>query len=245
MHERLKNLVERLHEALGANLESVIVYGSAARGDFREGRSDLNVMCTVRSLAIEELARIAPVVKWWTGSERQPAPLFFTKEELERSADVFAIELLDMQENHRVLYGSDVIAGIHVPLNLHRIQVERDLRTVVIKLRQHFLHDATSPRELSAIVAKSFSSVITLLRHTLIAVEEKCPTAQKELIAKVAAMSGAKATAFEAVSHLRESEAPDASPLPVYGEYLAAIETVISALERHVPKNQWQRTSKL
>ena len=145
-----------------------------------------------------------------------------------------------MQENHRVLDGSDVIAGIHVPLNLHRIQVEHELRTGVIKLRQHFLQDATRPRELSAILAKSFSSVITLLRHTLIAAQEKCPLAQKEIIAKVAAMSGANARAFEAVSHLRESEAPDASPLPVYGEYLAAIETVISALDRHVPKHQWQ-----
>jgi predicted nucleotidyltransferase len=241
MHERLKNLVERLHEALGSNLESVIVYGSAARGDFREGRSDLNVLCSVRSLAMEQLAQVAPVVKWWTGVEKQPAPLFFTKEELERSADVFAIELLDMQENHQVLYGNDVVAGIQVPLNLHRIQVEHDLRAVLIKLRQHFLHDAGNPAGLSAILAKSFSSVMTLLRHTLIAVQEKCPAAQKEVIAKIASMSGANAKALEEVSHLRESEVPDASVSGAYSEYLAAIERVISALDRHAPKHQWQR----
>ena len=242
MHERLKNLVERLHEATGTNLESVIVYGSAARGDFREGRSDLNVMCTMRSLGVADLARVAPVVKWWTGTEKQPAPLFFTRQELERSADVFAIEFLDMQDSHQVLYGNDVVAEIHVPLNLHRIQVEHDLRTVLIKLRQHFLREAGNPRELAAILAKSFSSVMTLLRHTLIALQEKTPASHKDVIAKLAAMSGANARAFEAVLHLRDSEAPDISVVHAYGEYLAAIEAVISALDRHVPKHQWQRT---
>jgi len=245
MHELLKNLVEHLHEAAGANLESVIVYGSAARGDFREGRSDLNVLCTMRLLGMEELARVAPIVKWWTSAEKQSAPLFFMRHELERSADVFAIELLDMQENHQVLYGSDVIEGIQVPLNLHRIQVEHDLRTVLIKLRQHFVRETANPRELSAILAKSFSSVMTLLRHTLLAVQAKAPPAPKEVIERIAVMSGAKARAFEAVLQLRDSETPDANVAPAYGEYLAAIETVISALDRHVPKQEWQRAGKL
>src|ERR1700687_3053838 len=131
-HEALKNLVERLHEAAKDNLESIILYGSAARGDFQDARSDLNVLCVLRSLRAAELVRVSAVVKWWTDLQHQPAPLFFSSEELGQSADVFAIELLDMQQSHRVLHGSDAIAGITVPMNLHRVQVEHELRTTLV-----------------------------------------------------------------------------------------------------------------
>src|SRR6202040_2900964 len=106
VHEALKNLVERLHGAARDNLESVILYGSAARGDFHEAHSDLNVLCVLRSLRAGNLVRLSALVKWGTPIQHQPAPVFFASEELSQSADVFAIELLDMQQNHRVLYGS-------------------------------------------------------------------------------------------------------------------------------------------
>ncbi len=107
VHEAVKNLVERLHEAARDNLESIILYGSAARGDFHDAHSDLNILCILRSPCAAELARVSAVVKWWITVHHQPAPLFFGADELRQSADVFAIELLDMQQSHRVLYGAD------------------------------------------------------------------------------------------------------------------------------------------
>src|SRR6266849_2023781 len=245
VHEALKNLVERLHEAARDNLESIILYGSAARGDFDDAHSDLNILCILRSLRAAELARVSAVVKWWRTVQHQPAPLFFGADELRQSADVFAIELLDMQQSHRVLYGSDIIAGITVPLNLHRVQVEHELRTLLLKLRQHFLHDAGNQQELGAVLAKSFSSVLTLLRHTLIAFQEQAPNAPGEVFARIAALTAASATALEAVQRLRQAKSLDRdSVLPVYDGYLAALEKVIAALDHHLPKRQWQRSGK-
>ena len=63
MDGKLEELVKKLQEAAGANLVSVILYGSAARGDYRETYSDLNVLCTMGSLGAEELRRVAPVGK--------------------------------------------------------------------------------------------------------------------------------------------------------------------------------------
>src|SRR6267378_3117421 len=124
---RLKELVSRLKEFAATNLECVILFGSAARGDFHEGHSDLNVVCFLRSLSVEELGRLAPVVKWWCVEQREPAPLFFTEDELKHAADVFAIEILDMKHGRRVLYGADAVATIEVPMNLHRVQIEHDI----------------------------------------------------------------------------------------------------------------------
>jgi predicted nucleotidyltransferase len=243
--EALKNLVERLHEAARDNLESLILYGSAARGDFHEVHSDLNVLCILRSLRAADLARVSPVVTWWTTTQRQPAPLFFSAEELRQSADVFAIELLDMQQSHRVLYGSDAITGIKVPMNLHRVQVEHELRTQLLKLRQHFLREAGNQHELGAVLAKSFSSTLTLLRHTLIAFQEQPPNASDEIFNRIAALTGASAPALESVRKLREAKSLNKDEvLPMYDAYLGALEKVTAALDHHLPKHQWQRTAK-
>ncbi|HEY2461295.1 MAG TPA: nucleotidyltransferase domain-containing protein [Candidatus Acidoferrum sp.] len=243
MHELLKGFVERLHDGANANLEAVILYGSAARGDFNEAHSDLNILCVMHSLSAAELQRIAPVLKWWSGDHHQTPPLFFTLEELRQSSDVFAIELLDMQKTHRVLYGTDVISAIHVSMNLHRIQVEHELRTTLLKLRNHFLRASSDSKELSAVMAKSFSSILTLLRHVLIAFQQDPPSEPRDVIAKIASATGAPTQGFESALSLRTSNAPQTDAVTSYGAYLSGLEKVIVAIDRQIPKHQLQRVT--
>ncbi len=239
---KLGELVKRLQAAAGANLESVVLYGSAARGESHTGVSDLNVFCTMHGLAVEDLARLSPVVIWWTEKQKEPAPLFFTPQELRESADVFAIEFLDMQKSHRVLHGPDVFAGIAVPMNLHRVQVEHELRTVQLRLRMHYLQQSGDAKALRAILAKSHASVLTLLRHTLIAMGDEPPDAPRDVFSQVANLAGAVCLAFEPGLEVRETGNLQRDVASAYGAYLAAIEKVISALDKHLPKKDWKRS---
>jgi hypothetical protein len=241
--EKLAELVKRLQALAGANLESVILYGSSARGETHEGFSDLNVFCTVRALGVEELASLSPAVIWWTEKQKEPPPLFFTMQELRESADVFAIEFYDMKKSHRVLYGADVLAGISVPMNLHRVQVEHELRTLLLKLRLHFLRQAGDEKALRGILAKSHASALTLLRHTLIALGDEPPDAPRDVFSQVAALTGADSLAFEPGLELRESGKLSGDLALAYGAYLSAIEKVIAALDRHLPKKEWKRAA--
>lgn len=238
---KLAELVNRLKEFAAANLECVILFGSAARGDFRPGLSDLNVACILRSLSVEELGRLAVVVKWWCVEQREPAPLFFTKDELHQAADVFAIEILDMKHGRRVLYGKDLVAEIEVPMNLHRVQIEHDLRTMVLKLRQHYLRAPGSAKELAPVLRKSFSGVLTLLRHAVIAFGEEPPVAPHDIIARAAALTGSNASAFDALLKLRETGEFHGEIVPVYSTYLKALELISNALDKHLPKREWRR----
>src|SRR5260221_10587817 len=201
----LSELVNRLKEFAAANLECVILFGSAARGDFREGHSDLNVVCILRSLSVEELGRLAHVVKWWCVEQEEPAPLFFTKEELKNAADLFAIEILDMKHGRRVLYGTDVVAEIEVPMNLHRVQIEHELRTILLKLRQHYLRAPGDSKDLAPVLRKSFSGVLTLLRHVVIAFGEESPVAAHDIVARAAALTGSSPTGCGRMLKLRET----------------------------------------
>src|SRR5271155_3410727 len=204
---KLTELVNRLKELAGANLKSVVLYGSAARGDFQDQRSDLNVLCVLGSLEASELRRVAPAVQWWIGEQREPAPLFFTEEELRRSSDVFAIEILDIRDAHRVLFGKDPVAAINIPMNLHRVELEHELRTTLLKLRQHFLLAAGKPEELTTGLIKSTSSVLTLFRHVLIAFDQNPPKSRAEIIARTAELGGADSSVFSEAFQIRETGA--------------------------------------
>jgi len=232
-----------LQEAAGENLQSVVLYGSAARDDYHPHKSDLNLLCVLKSVRVTELSRIASVVRWWCGQLHEPPPRFFTQEELNDSADVFAIELLDIGQHHRVLFGSDPVAGIEVPMNLHRVQVEHELRTSLQKLRAHFLRCSEDESQLREIYAQSISGISVLLRHFLITLGEDSSSEKPVIYRRIQELTGADSVVFELGRALRDNH-----PVPeitrAYGKYLEAIEIVIHSLDALIPKREWQRVKK-
>jgi predicted nucleotidyltransferase len=238
--EKLIEIVRRLQEAAGDNLQSLVLYGSAARGDYHTQKSDLNLLCILKSAKAAELARIAPVIRWWSGQLREPAPRIFTREELLHSADVFAIELLDIAQAHRVLFGENPVADIEVPMNLHRVQVEHELRTALQKLRDHFLRASDNETQLREIYAKSISSITVLLRHVLIAMGEEDSADRDAVYQRIEELTGANASAFSLGNSLRDDH-PVPEIVRAYGKYLEAVQAVVDALDALVPKREWQR----
>src|SRR5579863_3030540 len=117
----LTELAAKLKDAAAGNLLSVILYGSAATEEFHEGHSDVNILCVVKTLGREDLAKLHAPSAWWV-KKGHPAPLFLTQDELRHSADIFAIEFLDIKAAHRVLHGEDLVAGLEIPMKLHRLQ---------------------------------------------------------------------------------------------------------------------------
>jgi hypothetical protein len=243
METKLTELVSRLKEAAGKNLESVILYGSAARGEFHAGASDLNVLCTLVQIDVNEMHRLAPAVQWWIREMKEPAPLFFLTEELQRSTDVFAIESLDLKRSHRVLFGRDVAAGLQIPMNLHRVELEHELRLLLQRLRQHLLHAGRNELELVAVLKRSISSAVTLLRHTLLAFDEEPPQGVQGIFARIEELTGAKAEAFLRIYGYHDGGAMEGDSLAAYDAYMHALEKVIVALDKGVPKTQWQRVA--
>src|SRR5262245_24313475 len=128
--DELKELTSKLERAFHDRLVSVLLYGSGAAiasGDHHPQFSDLNVLCVLKQITPRELAEAEPILRWWR-EHRHPSPLLMSEEEAHRSADCFPIEFRDMQDRRQVLYGIDVVAGVHVSLRHHRTQVEQELR---------------------------------------------------------------------------------------------------------------------
>ena len=251
MKKQLAELVERLQAAAGTNLDSVVLYGSAAGDDFHESYSDVNLLCLLHDTSGAALKQLSPVIEWWSKKLHHRLPLCMTTEELQTSADVFAIETLDLKHKHRVLAGRDFLAEIEVPLDLHRVQLEHELRTLLLRLRQHYLM-APPEEELKKALAKSISTVVTLLRHALIAVgytpaganaapagdpvSRRVPVQKREVIAEAGAAFGIEFGAFQQALELREGRASGVQIETLYQQYLEAMAAITHYVDQIPPK---------
>jgi hypothetical protein len=234
MQDVLKKLVDELKGAAGANLKSVVLYGSKVSGEFHARHSDVNILCVIESGGATALAELRPAVAWWM-RQGHSAPLVFTEEELHRAADIFAIELLDIKTHHGVLFGEDLFAHLDVPMTLHRAQVERELRTNALRLRQVILTTSNGEDHLR-LMTSSISSFAALFRHALLALGEKPPGDKRAVIQRMAALIGADAKPFETVLDVREGKLRESQvdvPATLRG-YLALVERVTEEVDRRL-----------
>jgi predicted nucleotidyltransferase len=231
--KKIEEFVTRIRDAAKDNLVSVIVFGSAAGGDFHPEFSNLNLFCVVRDGSFAALQALAPVAKWWD-KQKQPSPLVMTREEIERSADVFSIEFMDMQQHHRLVFGEDVIKSLKVPAAHHRIQVEYELREKLSLLRQHLLLVSGNDARMWELMTRSVSSFATLFRHTLIVQGHAAPLSKRDAVVALAKVIAFDASGILQVLEVRERKR-DRSSLEVtdvFSRYLAALEQVTAAVDR-------------
>ncbi|MGA8440639.1 MAG: hypothetical protein WB762_33820 [Candidatus Sulfotelmatobacter sp.] len=231
--KKISEFVSRLREAGGANLQSVILFGSAVAGDFHPEFSNVNLFCMLRDCSFSALQALAPAVRWWY-SQKEPPPLFMTQDEIVRSVDVFTIELIDMQQHHRVLFGEDFLQALAIPPNLHRVQVEYELREKLVLLRQHLLLASGNDSRMWDLLIRSVSSFGTLFRHALMVLGHDAPVGKCEAVEALAQHLGFDASGFLRVLGVRERKAQrkKLDLADVFSRYLAALEQVTGAVDK-------------
>lgn len=229
--DKLQQFVTRAREAAGSNLEGIILFGSAVSGDFHPRLSDLNLFCILHDSSFAALQALAPVVQWWN-KQKQPPPLCMTRQELERSTDVFTIELFDMVQHHRVLYGEGVL-GLRISTHLHRVQVEYELREKLILLRQHILLAGDSTSRLWDVILHSVPSFTTLFRHALI-VLGGAALSRREAVQTLAKQLQFDPSAIGQALDVREGKVSkkDLNVTDLCSRYLAAMEKVTAAVDQ-------------
>ena len=229
----LDGLVERLKEALGEDLVSVVLYGSAVTGDFQEKVSDLNVLCVLTRIDVAELKKAYKPTDWWL-KKKQPAPIFLSKEEIENAHDAFAIEFLDIRAAYKVLHGEDVVSGIEVEPSHHRHQVEHELRSRLLRLRERYLALQKDRRELTRLMADSVPTFATLFRHALILTGDSPPVKKREIFRAAAERFQLSGKPFEALLDFREGtqRLDDREIGPIFEDYLNQITKAAEYVDR-------------
>ncbi len=233
MEKLLNELVSRLREAYGDELVSVVLYGSAASGEYHKNFSDLNVLAVLKRVGVSELERGRAAVGGWR-KQKQPLPLFLSREEIENASDVFPVEFLDIQHNHRILYGEDVAAQMTIDTGQHRRQVEHELRGAALRLRARFLGLQQDWSDVARLMLDSLSSFATLFRHALILAAGQAPVKKREIFRAAAERFGIASDPFETLLAAREQnrKLATAEIRPLFESYLAEIARVTEAVDK-------------
>jgi predicted nucleotidyltransferase len=232
MEDKLHELVERLKQAHGERLLSVILYGSAASGEHKEHFSDINVLCVLTGITPAELAADGPIFEWWR-KLGNPAPLLLSEQEVRTSTDCFPIEFEDMKERRRVLFGKDVIENLAVEKTFYRAQVEMELRSKLLRLRQKAADVLSNDGALLRLMIDSVPNFLVLARHALLL--SGVPSGwRKREIARHLPDIGADSAPFETLLDLRDQSkfAKDVEAQALFASYLSQIEKLVGHVDQ-------------
>jgi predicted nucleotidyltransferase len=234
MKEAFANFIEDLKATHGDNLASVVLYGSAATGEFKPRQSNYNLLIALHRIAPADLrAAQAPMREWKRLGH--PLPTYFTVSELRNAADVFPIEFHFMERARLVLYGIDPLANLEISDTHLRHQAEYELRSKLLQLRQLYIPASVNLERLKDLMIESLSSFAALFRAVLLLDGNEPPVQKREIIQMTATKLGIDKTPFETIFTLRERYAVSLSETTaneLFAAYLTQIERVIEFVDK-------------
>ena len=158
----VESVVVELKAALGDNLHSCCLYGSAVRGNHIPRVSDVNLLIVLNESTPAAHNAIANVV-----SRRSEVDQFvLARRGFERSVQAFASKFASIQRNYRVLHGADPLAGIKVEPDLERFLCEQALRNLRLRLVYAFITRQRT-KVYDKFLARSVTPLFVQLAETL------------------------------------------------------------------------------
>jgi len=234
MQHQFATFIDDLKATHGKNLASVILYGSAATGDFIPTRSDYNILIALHKITPKDLRNAHASVREWHKLGHS-VPVYFTVSELQNAADVFPIEFHQMETARKILYGKDVLANVEVSDANLRHQAEYELRSKLILLRRQYIPASESVDGLKTLMAESLSSFATLFRAVLLLAGVEPPMRKHEVVALTVEQYGLDGATFEKIFNIREKNFAESldevSANRLFADYMEQIERVIDAVD--------------
>lgn len=213
--------LKSLDAAVGGRYTAVL-HGSAARGTWIPGVSDVNLLLVLEDASPATLRALAQAFDTWR-RVNQPPPLLLTQEEWRRSADVFALEITDMKTAYKVLRGPDVVAGVTVQKRDLRRALEREFRGKLLQLRRGYVALAGDTAALGLLGQSSSATILVLLRGLLALLNDTVPADDGDVVARAAEQVGFAAAQVRAFSDHRADKKLRATR-EQFEQYLGAVE---------------------
>jgi hypothetical protein len=232
LDDQLKEFVEKLKQAHGGNLRSVVLYGSAVASDHPDPSSPKNTLVVLDRITPEDLKAAHEIAQEWR-MQANPLPVYFASREVVDSSDVFPVEFIDMSRAHRVLYGEDPFEGLKVPTRNLRHQLEYELRGKLLRLRTLYIPSSENAGRLARLMTDSLDSFAVLFRHVLGLMGAEAPFDKRECAMKVAEALKLDGKVFAAIFDY-DSDGNTwlmAEANSMFAAYLIQIERVIEAVD--------------
>jgi hypothetical protein len=213
-------------------LEGVLLFGSAARGDFIAGRSNINILMIVGPLSVDLLQRAGRLHRQW-GKHQIVAPLMMTQEELRRSCHLFPLENLQMQEHHVLLIGRDPFATLEIEDKQLGWQCEQELMVNLFRLRQRFVEGEGRAEAIQALLILSITAVLPCLRGLLRVLGQTSKGRDVQILERLPQALQFEPTVLLEILHMKRGmSSPGPLEWPkVYERYLQNLESLCKRVQ--------------
>jgi len=228
-------LLEGVLAHQGENVHSLHVVGSALTADFIPGVSDVNTLVVLRELHLDFLDFLARLGKKY-GKKGLHSPLIMTPGYIERSLDVFPVELLELKLIHECVYGEDVLEGLQIDKRNLRLQVERELKGALINLRQGYIAALRRKKLIQDLLLSSLSGCLPVFRAVLFLKDLEPPRDKATAVEALDVATEIDLSAFKTVLQIKRGEAKASTHecVEIFAEYYSALEALtrtVDALE--------------
>jgi predicted nucleotidyltransferase len=223
---------DKLVDSLGENLSSVILFGSAAEGEYIEDKSDINVLIILHNVRVVDLIVVMETGKKFA-KKGLAVPFIFEREHIETSLDTFPIEFSDMRKRHILLYGADPLIKAEIERTNLRYQCEREFKSILVNLRRGFIQTGGKKENLETLLSGSLSSVLAACRG-LIWLKGQAPSDGVEALLKdIEEKYKADTASLGRVWHLKKGHSGATATLEaLFDDYCREIAQLASTVDK-------------
>jgi hypothetical protein len=220
----LDRLKDELARVAGQNLAGLILYGGLARGRYRPGKSDVNVVVLLHDASAPMLAALAPALQ---AAARAAGvdPLLLTPAEVRRAADAFPTKFLDIKNHHIVLAGADPFTALEVTREQIRLRAAQDLHNLLLRLRHRFVAVGSDAGMLARALARAARPFALDLAALLQLAGKEVPAEDRSAVVfeAAAAAFGLKREPLARLAELRQNPRPAGDLSALYSGVLEAV----------------------
>ena len=228
----LERYLGQLRHQLGEEVEAVILYGSLARGEYVQGRSNINLLILIRRFSLGLGQRFGGLHRRW-GKEGIIPPLMITLDELRTSSTLFPLEYFEIKDAHVLLEGRDPFTELHLTSSNLLVQCQQELIGNLFRLRQRFVEGEGKAEAIFALLPISLTALLPCLRG-LLRLSNNSPNGTSEAILhRLPAGLQFESTVFQEVLQMKRGlSSPGKKEFPrLYDRYIQALEALIRRVE--------------
>jgi predicted nucleotidyltransferase len=227
----LEEFVAALDQAMGPQLESVILFGSAAEGRLR-ATSDVNLLVIAREWTLDQLDSARSPLR--AGRAAAGLTVMFLKSsELRAAVESFAVKFADIKARHRVLLGTSPFDSMVITREASLRRVQQVLLNLELRLRERYVVDGDHEERLEQVIA-DVTGPIRASAATLMALQDGRTRAPKTALEEIFA-DGSRERCLREISAVHRGEhLPAGAARTLFADVLDLIAD-LAAIGRNIP----------
>jgi predicted nucleotidyltransferase len=175
----LAKFVGEAQAALGDDLKSIVLYGSAAEQKLRV-TSDVNIVMVLNRFSAARIDLFREPFRLAHASVRLTA-MFLLADEIPAAAEAFAVKFGDIISRHRVLHGDDPFLRLDISRAATVRRLQQVLLNLVLRLRHEYVLSSLREEQAAFAIADA-AGPLRASAQTILQLEARAASSPKEAL---------------------------------------------------------------